>query len=179
MITGNWNNGYRSVIVINSRKGGVKLRITGVFHVMVASGLVATGCLFSSDSEIVHYTGQVDLGFEITQIINNECVDNEISIHWALFEDNFYLIESLEHLDSLEVYYEFEWTPRLEEFFPEDGMLLLYSRSTDYEVSYINHSITLYGTTVFLDLALEEFDVDNPVPGIRGFIVPIGIVPAE
>ena len=42
-------------------------------------------------------------------------------------ENSLYLIESLEQIDSVvSVYYEYEWTPHLEEFFPEDGMLLLY-----------------------------------------------------
>ena len=155
---------------------------SGIIFAICISALLSSGCLLdSSDSEIVLYTDQFEFGFQIAQLIDNECINDEISIssHNFSFEDNFYLIESLEHLDSLDVHYEFEWTPHLEKFFPLNGMLLLYYRYTDYEVEYIDHSIELNGTTVHMDFTIEEYNVDNPLPGIREFIIPIGIIPVE
>jgi len=94
----------------------MKLRFT-----LLITLLTFCGCLFGPDSKTVHYTGQIVLDFEVSEIIDHECIDREIDISpYIPSSDYLYLIESADDIDSVfyAVHYSFEWTPHLEEFIP-------------------------------------------------------------
>ena len=149
--------------------------------IVLCTALLSTGCIVGSDTEIIHYTDMITLDFNIGSIVNNECIDNYVDAFPVTpRDDNFYLIESPEQIDSvLNVYYEFEWSPRLEEFFPENGMLLVYLQNTNLEDGYEGHSCKLYDRTIYIDLVINKYIGDETIsPGIRSIIVPIGIIPA-
>ncbi len=145
--------------------------------------LTFCGCLFGPDSKTVHYTGQIVLDFEVLEIIEHECIDGEIDITPKIpSSDYLYLIESADDIDSVfyAVNYYYEWTPHLEEFLPEEGMLLVFFRNAAYEDSYNGHSISLSGDTISVDISIEEYEGDEAVaPGFNPMVIPIGVIPAE
>lgn len=156
----------------------MKLRVT-----LLIALLTFCGCLFGPDSKTVHYTGQIVLDFEVSEIIDHECIDREIDITpYIPSSDYLYLIESADDIDSVfyAVHYSFEWTPHLEEFFPEEGMLLVFFRNAAYEDSYNEHSVSLSGDTISVDISVEEYESDEDVvPGFNPMVIPIGVIPAE
>jgi hypothetical protein len=78
------------------------------------------------------------------------------------------------------VHYSFERTPHLEEFFPEEGMLLVFFRNAAYEDSYNGHSVSLSGDTISVDISIEEYEGDGcTVPGFNPMVIPIGVIPVD
>lgn len=143
--------------------------------------LLLCSCLSGPDSETVRYKNKIVLDFEVANIIDNECIFGEISlIPYESSPECFYLVETPDHLDSvfLDISYLYTWTPRLDEFFPSQGMLLVYFRYISSEDCYNEHSVSFNGDTVFIDVSIEEFEVNNPSPGLNGVVIPIGIIPA-
>ncbi len=143
--------------------------------------LLLCSCLSGPDSETVHFNNQIALGFEVANIIDNECIFGEIFLTpYESSPECFYLVETPDHLDSvfMDISYMFDWTPQLDEFFPETGMLLVYFRDVPSEDCYNEHSVSLRNDTVFIDVSIEEFEVELPSPGLAGVAIPIGIIPA-
>lgn len=131
----------------------------------------------------MHYTGQIVLDFEVSEIVDNECIDREIDLIPIIQSSDFlYLVENPDDLDSVfwTVSYSFEWTPHLEEFFPEEGMLLVFFRNAAYEDSYNEHSVTLNGDTITVEISIQEYEGDEDiVPGFNPMVIPIGVIPAK
>lgn len=69
------------------------------------------------------------LPFDILSAYDLHLFENELNMQPIEYsEDGFYLIESPEHLDSVfySIQYLYDWTPRLDTIFPEDGQLVLF-----------------------------------------------------
>ncbi len=144
--------------------------------------LTICGCHLDPDSKTVHYEGQIVLNREIAEIIDNECIEGEIALLPSeQSPENLYLVENPDDIDSVfwTVAYSFESTPHLEDYFAENGMLLVFLRDAAIEDSYIEHSISLNGDTISIDVSIEENQVDNPLYGTKSIVIPIGIIPEE
>ena len=149
--------------------------------IFIIVSLLLCSCLSGPDSETVHFKNQIALGFEVADIINNECIFGEIVlIPYESSPECFYLVETPDHLDSvfMDIWYMYTWTPQFDEFFPETGMLLVYYRDVSSEDCFNEHSVSLRNDTVFIDVSIEEFEVEFPSPGLNGVAIPIGIIPA-
>ncbi len=143
--------------------------------------LLLCSCLSGPDSETIHYKNQIALDFEVADILDNNCIFGEIFlIPFEPSSECFYLVESPSLLDSvfMDISYLYAWTPRFEEFFPTEGMLLVYYRVVSSEDCYNEHSVSLSNDTVFIDVSIEEFEVEDPSPGLNGVVIPIGVIPA-
>lgn len=114
------------------------------------------------------------------QYFDNGYIINAIVLHpRQQSHDGFYLVESPEMLDSIFelISYEFEYTPRLETFFPEDGMLLIFEWNLFYGDDLLDYQISTVGDTVLVDLDVRDWSLDgDPIdPGIWVHVFPIGI----
>lgn len=153
------------------------------FEMAILIALLTTyGCNLDPESKTVHYEGQIVLNRDIAEIINNECLEGEIGLLPSVQSPkHLYLVESPDDIDSVfwTVSYSFESTPHLEEFFPENGILLVFLRHAAIEDSYIEHSVSLNGDTISIDVSIEENQVENPLYGTNEIVIPIGVIPDE
>ena len=155
-----------------------------LLYILIVLCSILCSCFLSPEEDTVHQTDQIILGFNPAEIVDNGEFSKNISDMWPdeFTENCFYLIESPEYLDSLFPYIEYSSPgysgPKLEDLFPEDGMLLVYFDTVWSSSAYINHEITLSADTVFIDIALKENpNLKDHEKGIYYLIIPIGIVP--
>ena len=155
-----------------------------LLYVVIVFCSTLCSCFLSPEENTYHQTDQIILDFNPAEIVDNGEFSKNISDMWPVeFTENcFYLVESPEYLDSLFPTIEYSGPgysgPKLEDLFPEDGMLLVYFDLVWSSSAYINHEISFSADTVFIDVALKEDpNLKDHEKGIYFLIVPIGIVP--
>jgi hypothetical protein len=161
--------------------GGVISKI--LLNILIVLCSVLCSCFLSPEEDTVHQTDQIILGFSPAEIVDNDEFSRYTSCMSSIEHTDscFFLVESPEYLDSI-FYIEYLGPgysgPKLEDLFPEDGMLLVYFDEVWSSSAYISHEITLSADTVFIDIVLKENpNLKDHEKGIYYFIIPIGIVP--
>ena len=141
---------------------------------MVTAALIGSACLFGSE-EVEAFTEQHRkvLSGEIEQLYDNGYRDGSdiILVPWEYSEDNFYLVESPDMLDSVFEVIEY---PGIDTLFPEDGMLLILHFDNGWERILGDYSYSFSGDTVIVDLTVY----DNPGPHnpvVWNWVFPIGV----
>lgn len=151
--------------------------------ILLITGILLSGCGANPYADTVHQTDYTVLDFNVADIVDHGEFSRYMEILWPYeLEDNcFYYIESPKYLDSLFQSIEYTYPPggpRLEDFFPEDGMLLLYFDTVWSSTAYINHKISFSADTVSIDVSLTENpSMKNDGKCIYYLIIPIGIIP--
>lgn len=140
-------------------------------------------CFLNPSPTIVHQTDYVYLGYDIAEIIDNGEFSKSIEdiMPFEFADNHFYLIESPEHLDSVfqTISYRHLYSgPRLEDLFPENGILLLYLDYPWGSDGCIDHEVSFSADTVFIDVSLTENpNLKSGEKSIYYLIIPIGVIP--
>lgn len=140
--------------------------------------LTSSACLFDSSEEDQYedsyeHKSRVVTG-EIKELFDNgfRRSTNVILSPYQQSADGFYLVESPEMLDSIfsEVNY-----PGLETFFPNDGMLLIFTMNLFFYQEIAEHAYSFNEDTIHVDYVVRSW-LDGPYePGIWYIALPIGI----
>ncbi len=148
--------------------------------------LAATGflficaCIFDNDEPTFTYEKyETTLDFEIESIEDNGYYIDKIHLEANEVSPNhFYVIESPEMLDSVFslISYSGESTPLLDDFFPDNGVLVIFDGGTYYNDCY-DHTISFSDSSLFIDVTFEVPDKPlDPCPPLD-FVIPVGVVP--
>jgi len=145
----------------------------------VVLSLLLSGCVFDSD-KTDHSTARYTktLPFMLAQISDQGFYGDDVMwLEWSEYsDDDFYLVESPEMIDSV-----FEYVHPNADFlsnlFPENGMLLIHVSDLPYGWSASEHILTLEGNTVILDEYISTSDEEQSGDCGACFSV-IGLIPA-
>lgn len=59
-------------------------------------------------------------------------------------------------------------------------MLLVFFINAAYEDSYNEHSVSLSGDTISVNISIEEYmNNEDVVPGFNPMVIPIGVIPVD
>ena len=141
--------------------------------------LLLSGCVFDSnktDHSTARYTKT--LPFNVAQISDEGFYGDDVMwLEWYEYpDDNFFLVESPEMIDSL-FEYVYPNTDFLSSLFPENGMLLIHVSPLPYGWSPGEHILTLEGNTIILDEYIFTTNTEQSGGWGRCFSV-IGLIPA-
>jgi len=138
--------------------------------------LLSSACIFgNSDPEVLHMVFVKSLGTDIDEYFDNGCFFDEILLTPRVpSQDNFYLVESPELLDSVfeQIVYQGSGTPRLDTLFPEGGSLLILD--TIYGWDFRSYEISASRDSVIIDISGTLPPI--PYQWVPPMVIPVGIV---
>ena len=104
------------------------------------------------------------LPFDILAVFDQHVYKNEVSlIPYVQSGDGFYFIESPAHLDSVFEYidYLYDWVPRLDTLFPEDGYLVMLDYFYPCGTQLLNYSYNYNMDSLIVTIELRK-DLEYP-----------------
>ncbi|MCD4847249.1 MAG: hypothetical protein K8R76_03555 [Candidatus Aegiribacteria sp.] len=104
------------------------------------------------------------LPFDILAVFDQNVYENELSaMPYVHSGDGFYLIESPAHLDSVFEYidYWYDWVPRLDTLFPEDGYLVMLDYFYPCGTQLLDYSYNFNMDSLKITIELRE-DLEYP-----------------